>query len=65
MKTQIQIVKVKGLKQAFLGGKFQSYVAVNERMQFGCLPNESTPYLPLGGKKTLESVLSILEFKTF
>ena len=54
MKANIQIVKVKGLKQAFLGGKFQSYVAVNEQMQFGCLPNESTPYLPLGGKKTLE-----------
>ncbi len=65
MKANIRIVKVKGLKQSFLGGVFQAYVAVNEKMELGCLPNENKAYLPYGGKKALEQVLDILEFKPF
>jgi hypothetical protein len=40
-----------------------TYVMVNELGQYGYLPNENTPYMPVGGKKTLLSVESILIFK--
>lgn len=65
MKTGIRIVKIKGLKQSFLGGCFQAYIAVNSKMEIGCLPNENKAYIPYGGKKALEQVLDILEFKPF
>ena len=65
MKATVKILKVKGLKQSFLGGNFQSYVAMNEKLEFGFLPKENTPYTPLGGKKTLEKVLDILIFKPY
>ena len=32
---------------------------------FGFLPNESTPYQPLGGRKVLKSLIDILVFKPF
>jgi hypothetical protein len=40
-----------------------AYVMFNNLGQYGYLPNENTPYMPIGGKKTLLSVESILIFK--
>jgi len=39
------------------------YVMQNELGQYGYLPNEDKPYAPIGGKKTLKLVESILIFK--
>jgi hypothetical protein len=40
-----------------------AYVMINSLGQYGYLPNENTPYMPVGGKQTLLSVESILIFK--
>ena len=45
-----------------LGGNTNLYIACKGD-KFGYLPNEDKPYMPLGGKKTLKSVESILIFK--
>lgn len=45
-----------------LGGNTNIYVAC-QGDKFGYLPNEDKPYMPIGGKKTLKSVESILIFK--
>lgn len=64
MKTNnIYFAKVTNFKNVFLGAKFNAYVAVNEKGQFGHLPNELTPYVPIGGIKTLKNVINILVFK--
>lgn len=39
------------------------YVMQNELGQYRYLPNEDKPYSPIGGKKTLKLVESILIFK--
>jgi hypothetical protein len=31
--------------------------------KFGYLPNETKPYMPIGGRKTLKSVVDLLIFK--
>jgi hypothetical protein len=36
------------------------FYAINELGQKGCLPNENTPYYPLGGIKALKEVIDIL-----
>lgn len=41
-------------------GNSKRIIAVNESGKKGCLPGETTPYAPLGGKKTLLEVLEIL-----
>ena len=64
-KQSIKIVKIKGLKQCFLGGCYDAYVVVNDKMEYGCLPGEKRPYIPYGGKRALNLVLDILEFKPF
>jgi hypothetical protein len=61
--TNIFFVKVTNFQNEFLGAKVNAYVAVNENGKFGYLPKENKPYCPIGGKKTLESVKSILIFK--
>lgn len=61
--VNISFAKVKNFKNEFLGAKSNAYVAVNSNGQLGYLPNENTPYCHIGGKKTLESVKSILIFK--
>jgi hypothetical protein len=45
-----------------LGGNANLYVAVLGD-KLGYLPNENTPYTPIGGIKTLVSVRDILIFK--
>jgi len=60
-----KVIKIKG---TFVNGFTKrdnnyTYVMVNELGQYGCLPNENTPYSPVGGKSTLLSVESILIFK--
>ena len=40
--------------------KLNWIVAVNSKGQKGCLPGETEPYSPLGGKETLLEVLHIL-----
>ena len=39
------------------------YVMQNNIGQYGYLPNENKPYSPIGGKKTLRLVESLLIFK--
>lgn len=39
------------------------YVMKNDLGQYGYLPNENEPYAPIGGKKTLKLVESLLVFK--
>jgi hypothetical protein len=36
------------------------FYAVNELGQKGCLPDENTPYYPLGGIRALKEVIDIL-----
>jgi hypothetical protein len=60
-----KVIKIKG---TFVNGftkrdNNSSYVMVNSLGQYGYLPNENTPYMPVGGKQTLLSVESILIFK--
>jgi hypothetical protein len=38
---------------------------INEKGQFGFLPGEDEPYTPLGGRKALQAVLDIVEFKDY
>lgn len=47
---------------SFLGGNAKTYVACLGD-KFGYLPNEATPYMPIGGVKALKSVINILIFK--
>jgi hypothetical protein len=60
-----KVIKIKG---TFVNGftkrdNSSAYVMVNSLGQYGYLPNEKTPYMPVGGKQTLLSVESILIFK--
>lgn len=59
----IKFLKLSKVKNGYgLGGSSMIYVAVKGD-KLGYLPNEENPYLPLGGRKTLKSVASILVFK--
>ena len=40
-------------------------VAVNDAGEFGFLPGDESPYLPIGGRNALQLVLDCLEFRTF
>jgi hypothetical protein len=64
MKTKITFKKVNGKFNTPFGNVVNAYVAVNSKNEFGFLPNESIPYMPIGGVKALKSVLDILIFKT-
>jgi len=62
--TFAKIKTEKGFLNTFSGRKNSTAVFVkNEVGQIGCLPGENKAYLPIGGKKALEAVLTILEFK--
>jgi hypothetical protein len=60
-----KVIKIKGIFANTLTKRENgsAYVMVNELGQYGYLPNENNPYMPVGGKKTLLSVESILIFK--
>jgi len=45
-----------------LGGNSNLYVAILGN-KLGYLPNENTPYTPIGGVKTLVNVKDLLVFK--
>jgi len=65
IETMNKVIKIKG---NFVNGYTKrsnnsAYVMTNSLGQFGYLPNESNPYMPIGGRKALLSVESILIFK--
>lgn len=62
--TFSKIKTEKGFFNQLSGRKISTAIYVkNELGEVGCLPGENKAYLPLGGKKALLLVLTILEFK--
>ena len=42
-----------------------SVAAVNDAGEFGFLPGEDAPYMPIGGRKAIAAVIDVLEFKAY
>lgn len=61
----IKITKIEG---TFTNGRTGrnnkvAYVAENDKGQYGHLPNENKPYMPIGGRLALNAVKDILIFR--
>jgi len=48
-----------------IGGRKGIFAAVNDKGQFGFLPEFNTPYTPNGGRKALKLVVGSLQFRYY
>jgi hypothetical protein len=65
MNTQVKFVKLTGSFKNCLTNRtsVNSYAVINAEGKFGYLPNENKIYTPIGGRKALNLVLDILQWK--
>lgn len=60
-----KVTSENGFTNCLTGRSSSAVIAINEAGEYGCLPGESTPYMPIGGMKVLKEVKDILIFKPY
>jgi len=60
-----KIQSANGFTNVLTGRTKEAVVATNSKGEYGFLPGESKPYMPIGGIEALKSVLEILEFRPY
>jgi hypothetical protein len=54
-----------GFTSVLTGTRNFAIVAINEAGEFGFLPQENKPYMPIGGRYALKSIKEILIYRPY